>query len=71
MLRYLVKTIGEQNDQGSWYGWSIGLDKAVSSKPFLIEASNFLKGIRSGDVKVKQPDQEGVSSPVSDDTVPF
>lgn len=71
MFRYLVKTIGEQNDQGSWYGWSIGLDKAVSSKPFLIEASNFLKGIRSGDVKVKQPDQEGASSPISDDTVPF
>lgn len=72
MFRYLVKTIGEQNDQGSWYGWSIGLDKAVSSRPFIVEASNFLKGIRSGEVKVKQPDQEGSNSPsVSDDTVPF
>lgn len=71
MFRYLVKTIGEQNDQGSWYGWSIGLDKAVNSKPFLIEASNFLKGIRSGDVKVKQPDQEGATSTDLDDSVPF
>ena len=51
--------------------FNIGLDKAVNSKPFLIEASNFLKGIRSGDVKVKQPDQEGVTSTDLDESVPF
>ena len=72
MFRYLAKTMSESNDLGSWYGWSIGLDRAVKDQNFLMEASSFLKSVRSGEVKVKQEDSNEDSANSKDtDEVPF
>ena len=72
MFRYLAKTMSESNDLGSWYGWSIGLDKPVKEQSFLIVASSFLKSVRAGEVKVKQEDSNEDSANSKDtDEVPF
>lgn len=74
-FKYRLKTIAEQNDRGSWYGWSIGLEGATESSIVKQEAKKFLESIKAGEVKVKDPEQDGpapaTTSHDPDDQVPF
>ena len=65
MYKYRVKTVAEQNDRGSWYGYSIGLEGATTNPDIMKEGKKFLGMIKGGEVVVK----EAVEEP-SDD-VPF
>lgn len=73
-FKYRLKTIAEQNDRGSWYGWAVGVEGAVSNRDFLLEAANFLKMVKSGEVQAKEPMEEGSASTSKqelNDEVPF
>ena len=70
MYKYRVKTVAEQNDRGSWYGFSIGLEGATTNHDMMTEGKKFLKMIKQGEVEVKHPDASGDSQDTQDD-VPF
>lgn len=72
LFKYRLKTIAEQNDRGSWYGWSIGLEGQATNRDMIMEGANFLKMIKSGEVQAKDPDAGGVAgNDVPQDEVPF
>ena len=70
LFKYRLKTVAEQNDRGSWYGWSIGLEDQASNKAMILEGANFLKMIKSGDVQAKNPDADGTVED-TDNSAPF
>lgn len=76
LFKYRLKTIAEQNDRGSWYGWSIGVEGAATNRDMILEGANFLKMIKSGEVQAKDPEATG-DTPTRkaqgevDDNVPF
>ena len=70
MYKYRVKTVAEQNDRGSWYGYSIGLEGATTNHDMMTEGKKFLKMIKQGEVEIKHPDASGDSQETQDD-VPF
>lgn len=73
LFKYRLKTVAEQNDRGSWYGWSIGLEGQASNRDMILEGANFLKMIKAGEVQAKDPDAESSNQSKDDfnDDVPF
>lgn len=73
LFKYRMKTVAEQNDRGSWYGWSIGLEGPTTNRDMAKEATSFLKMIKDGEVKVKDPEDSPNTggATVVDDDVPF
>ena len=71
LFKYRLKTVAEQNDRGSWYGWSIGLEGQASNRDMILEGANFLKMIKAGEVQAKDPEAAGASSDKVNDDVPF
>ena len=71
LFKYRLKTVAEQNDRGSWYGWSIGLEGQASNRDMILEGANFLKMIKSGEVQAKDPEAAGTPSDKTNDEVPF
>jgi len=71
LFKYRLKTVAEQNDRGSWYGWSIGLEGQASNRDMILEGANFLKMIKAGEVQAKDPEAAGASSDKLNDDVPF
>ena len=71
LFKYRLKTIHEQNDRGSWYGWSIGLEGQANNKEMILEGANFLNMIKSGEVQAKDPDAGGVQQEKDDIDTPF
>ena len=69
LFKYRLKTVAEQNDRGSWYGWSIGLEGQATNRDMILEGANFLKMIKAGEVQAKDPEAAGTSSEKED--VPF
>lgn len=66
--KYRVKTKFEQNDRGSWYGYSIGLEGPTTNVEIMREGKKFLGMVKSGEVTIKEPETE---SDKLDDEVPF
>ena len=71
LFKYRLKTTAEQNDRGSWYGWSIGVEGQATNRDMILEGANFLKMIKAGEVQAKDPDETSTGNDVSDDEVPF
>jgi len=74
MFKYRLKSNSEQNDRGSWYGWSIGLEGPTQNPVIMQEGKRFLQNIKGGNVKVQEdPDADQNSSSKTDfnDEVPF
>jgi len=73
MFKYRLKTVQEQNDRGSWMGWSIGLEGPTTNGAMAKEGAKFLSKIKAGDVQVKSPDEEATEQSKQDlnDEVPF
>lgn len=72
LFKYRLKTNAEQNDRGSWYGWSIGLEGQAQNRDMIMEGANFLKMIKAGEVQAKDPDAAGTNnSDMPADDVPF
>ena len=53
-FKYRVKTVAEQNDRGSWYGYSIGLEGPTTNVEIMKEGQKFLKMIKGGEVTIKE-----------------
>ena len=53
-FKYRVKTVAEQNDRGSWYGYSIGLEGPTTNVEIMKEGQKLLKMIKGGEVTIKE-----------------
>jgi hypothetical protein len=55
---YRVKSVGEQNDKGNWFGWDVSrvgpLDMTTDEADYFHMGMAFSQSIRAGDVKVKE-----------------
>jgi len=55
---YRVKTVGEQNDKGNWFGWDVSrigvLNMKTEEADYFHLGIAFSKSIHAGDVKVKE-----------------
>ena len=74
LFKYRMKTVAEQNDRGSWYGWSIGLEGPTTNKAMADEGVKFLKMIKEGDVQIREPEEDNTNQSKNDlnhDDVPF
>lgn len=56
---YKVRTVPEQNDKGSWFGFAIDVVGKVEDISEYNEAKAFRDAIKSGAAKVQQPVEEG------------
>jgi hypothetical protein len=54
--KYKLKTVMEQNDQGSWFGWDVSLDAPLGNDDGFIysAAKQFSQNINSGSVKASE-----------------
>ena len=73
---YKLTTVPEQNDMGSWFGWTINKDRQIDladqfEKHAFDAAIAFAKSIQAGEVEVKEPSAEPASSGVVKDDIPF
>ena len=77
---YKLTTVPEQNDMGSWFGWTINKERQIdlsdSYEKHLFEAGiAFAQSVQAGEVEVKQsnPEQSTVNNGTQekDDEVPF
>ena len=59
--QYLLRTVSEKNDKGSWHGWEISLDKQVDDAGLYGQAKAFAASISAGDVEVKHQDESGAT----------
>lgn len=57
-FKYHLKTVPQQNDKGSWYGWEIVKGDQVSDVETFQMAHEFFLAVRDGDVKVREDDGE-------------
>ena len=69
MFKYRLKTVQEQNDRGSWMGWSIGLEGPTTNGAMAKDGAKFMTKVKAGDVQVKSPDEEVVVQ--NKDNTPF
>ncbi len=64
---YPFSTVEETNDQGSWYGYSIGAPVMISDKNLYAEAKKFYTEVAAGNVKVSEPPiPESANNDISD-----
>jgi hypothetical protein len=61
---YLLTTVPESNDQGSWYGWKIQSYKPtlelVGGNDLYIGSRSFRKSVQAGEVKVAEHDGDAI-----------
>jgi len=63
---YRLKTVSEENSKGSWHGWEMSCEGAISEASLYVRAKAFAESITLGDVVVKHTDNEdsgGVKKP--------
>jgi len=63
---YLLKTVKEGNDKGSWYGWEISREKMVDNADDYNTAKSFSESVNKGEIKVKYEEESA-----KDQKVPF
>ena len=56
--KYLLKTVLEKNQLGSWYGWEIISKGLVDNESLVTRAYKFRQSLMSGTVKVKHGQEE-------------
>lgn len=56
---YHLKTIGEENNKGSWHGWEMSLDGPIQDAGMYTRAKEFAESILAGDVEVKHTNEDG------------
>lgn len=56
---YHLKTISEENSKGSWHGWEMSCEGAITDADIYVRAKAFAESITSGDVVVKHTEEEG------------
>jgi hypothetical protein len=59
---YHLKTVPQQNDKGSWYGWEIQKVGQVEDGDLLNMGMEFSKAVRAGEVTVKEDEGNEHSS---------
>ena len=55
---YLLKTIPEENNKGSWHGWEMSKEGPIDNALLYAQAKTFAESILSGDVVVKHSEDE-------------
>ena len=64
---YRIKTVKEENNQGSWWGVEIHLHGAVTDADLYAKAKAFHASVSAGDVVVQQPQNDVEDSSSSSD----
>ena len=59
---YTLKTVQEQNDKGTWFGWDISREKGLDlnnedDKSIFHMGMEFAKSVKSGEVKIKTEEE--------------
>ena len=54
---YLIKTIAESNDLGTWFGWDISRVGPVEDQDVYQQANAFSTSVAAGDIKVKHDEE--------------
>ena len=54
---YLIKTIAESNDLGTWFGWDISRVGPVEDQDVYQQAKAFSTSVAAGDIKVKHDEE--------------
>ena len=54
--KYLLRTVPEQNDKGTWFSWDISKIGLVNDRDLTDMASGFSDTVSSGDIVVKEND---------------
>lgn len=71
-MSYRMTTVPEKNDKGSWFGWLINADKAVTDKEFkngvelYRSAKTFREAVVSGKAKAAPPTEASMAHPTED-----
>ena len=65
---YLLKTVAEDNSNGSWHGWDISLQGQIEDMQHYAAAKNFSESISDFSVKHTQEGVEDDQEGVDDDT---
>lgn len=62
-VKYDLGSAPESNDKGKWHGWTIKTNSLLSEDEMNLygASKDFHSAIQAGDVKVVEPEQEGVS----------
>ena len=50
---YKLKTVQQQNDKGTWFGWEVTKTGPVQDPSLYQQAKSFAESVSRGDVKVK------------------
>ena len=66
---YKLTTVGENNDQGSWFGYNIELSEMVSDPLIYDQAKAFARAASSGEVEAK-PEEPAGSTTKTNNTQP-
>lgn len=59
---YKLGSIGEQNDKGAWFGWTIDMVGPVSVPTLYQAAKDFAQQVGSGQVRTAAPEQDHTES---------
>lgn len=65
---WLLKSVAEENKNGSWHGWEISKDSLIEDLALYQEARLFAESISAGQVKVQHSREEDTTD---SDNVPF
>ena len=65
---WLLKSVPEENKNGSWHGWEISKDSQIEDLNLYQEAKLFAESINAGQVKVQHTREEDLTDT---DNVPF
>lgn len=55
-FKFKLKTVPQQNDKGSWYGWEITKEEDVVDTDTFHLGHEFMLGVRAGEVRVREDD---------------
>jgi hypothetical protein len=62
---YNLSTVQMSNDKGTWFGWEVEKDKAVTDKAIYDMAKSFALSVGKGEVEAKHGSEE------TKDSTPF
>lgn len=56
--KYILRTVVEQKDQNTWYGWDVGSASVVDSRGVYDSAKAYCQALLSGSIRVTAPPRE-------------
>jgi hypothetical protein len=70
---WLIKTVAESNDQGSWYNYKIDRETTVTKEleAMMLEARTMYQSFRKGEIKMASASADEMANAPKGDEIPF